>query len=128
MTLRVEPATAEHLRALLAEPGVFSDRYGLRVVEGYLEFDCALAHSLDRLTGEGVDPSWLTHLFVHDEDRALIGIGGFKRPPAGGAVEIGYGIARAYRNRGFATAAARTAEVEDAGVGTVWRWELGLAG
>ena len=49
---------------------------------------------------------WWTHLFVHTPDRALIGMGGYTGPPVNGAVEIGYGVASDYRDRGLATAAA----------------------
>ena len=54
----------------------------------------------------GADPAWNTYLFVHVADRALLGLGGFKGPPADGTVEIGYGIAPEYRHQGYATEGA----------------------
>lgn len=105
--LRIEPATADHLRALLAGGDVFRDVYQLQVIDGYIEFDGVLERSLRQVTDSGADPVWLTHLFVAVDDQALIGLGGFKGPPHLGTVEIGYGIAPSYRGRGYATAAAR---------------------
>lgn len=78
---------------------------------GYLEFDGALASSLDALEA-GMPAQWWTHLFVHAADRALIGIGGYTGPPENGTVEIGYGF-------------TRTAEL-DSEDGPIWRWELHL--
>ena len=42
-----------------------------------------------------------------DADGALVGFGGYKGPPHGGEVEIGYAIAPERQNRGLATAAVR---------------------
>ena len=54
-----------------------------------------------------VDPElfgWGTWLVVHREDRILIGEGGYGGKPGDeGQVEIGYGILKDYRGRGFAT-------------------------
>jgi [ribosomal protein S5]-alanine N-acetyltransferase len=51
---------------------------------------------------------WWMHLFIHAADGALIGLGGYKGvPDEGGAVEIGYSLAPAYRGQGLATEAAR---------------------
>jgi [ribosomal protein S5]-alanine N-acetyltransferase len=118
--LTVEAATPAHLRLLLDDVPGFEKSYDLRVVPGYLEFDGALASSLDALEA-GVPAQWWTHLFIHTADRALIGLGGYTGPPENGAVEIGYGIAPAYRGRGLATAAAAEliARAGAAGVHTV---------
>jgi ribosomal-protein-alanine N-acetyltransferase len=105
--LHIEPATADHLRALIAGAEAFRDAYGLTVVDGYLEFPEALQSSLTWIREDGVAPAWGTHLFIHADDQALIGLGGYKGPPSDGVVEIGYGIAPAYRGAGYATEAAR---------------------
>lgn len=42
-----------------------------------------------------------------DDDGALVGIGGFKGPPAGDMVEIGYAVAPSRQGRGIATAAVQ---------------------
>lgn len=50
---------------------------------------------------------WWTYLFVHRNENALIGMGGFKgAPDAAGMVEIGYNTAPARRLQGYATEAA----------------------
>jgi RimJ/RimL family protein N-acetyltransferase len=51
---------------------------------------------------------WIGYLFMRASDGALLGNGGFVAPPdRAGAVEIGYEIAPAHRNQGYATTAAR---------------------
>jgi [ribosomal protein S5]-alanine N-acetyltransferase len=116
----VVPATADHLRALIEGDDVFADRFGLRVAPGYLEFDGVLERMLADLDA-GADPAWNTYLFVHLADRAVLGLGGFKGPPADGVVEIGYGIAPEYRHQGYATegAALLVETARAAGVTTV---------
>lgn len=106
VTLRVEQATAAHLRALLAGPDEFTRDFGLRVVDGYVESDAAIERSLTWVR-DGLDPMWGSHLFIHRPDAAVIGLGGFKGAPVNDTVEIGYGIAPVYRRQGHATTAAR---------------------
>jgi RimJ/RimL family protein N-acetyltransferase len=107
MTARIhlEPATVDHVRALVDGVDAFRERFGLTVVPGYLEFDGVIERLLRDLEA-GADPTWGSQLFVHDGDRSLIGLGGYKGAPADGVVEIGYGIAPAYRHQGYATEAA----------------------
>ncbi len=104
--LRIEPATAEHLRALIAGPARFTEQFGLTVAAGVVEFEGALEWSLAQVTEAGVALAWLTYLFIID-DRMLAGIGGFKGAPQDGALEIGYAIVPELRGRGLATNAAR---------------------
>jgi RimJ/RimL family protein N-acetyltransferase len=44
---------------------------------------------------------------VHRESGAVVGMGGFKGPPADGAVEIAYAVGADSRGRGYATEIAR---------------------
>jgi GNAT superfamily N-acetyltransferase len=104
----VRPARPEELQALIEGPEVFEQRFGCRVEPGFSSFDGVLEHSLDLVTAGGVDPAWSTHLFyaAAEDGGALLGIGGFKGPPADGTVEIGYEIAPAHRGQGRALAAS----------------------
>ncbi len=104
--LTVTPASKAHLQALLHDDGAYEREFGLRVPAGLIGFEGMLEHALVALD-DGVEPRWSTHLFVHQADRAVIGIGGFTGPPEQGTVEIGYSVAPEYRGAGFATAAAR---------------------
>jgi ribosomal-protein-alanine N-acetyltransferase len=104
----VRPAQVDELRALIDGPAEFEARFGRPVEPGFSSFGGVLEHSLEAITTGGVPPEWYTHLFYDgpDDGAALIGIGGFKGPPADGAVEIGYEIAPALRGQGRAGAAA----------------------
>jgi [ribosomal protein S5]-alanine N-acetyltransferase len=102
----VEPATLEHVDALLAGDDVFADRFGLTVVPGYLEFPEAMPRTREALAG-GMPPEWFAHLIVDRTAGELIGWGGFKGPPVDHVVEIGYSLAPDRRGQGHATAAAR---------------------
>ena len=101
--------TLAHLTKLLEGADAFEAEFGFRVVEGYIEFPGALDFSAARLSsGEASAHWWAPFLFLHNPDRAVVGLGGFVGgPDAAGAVEVGYTIAPSYRGRGLATEAAR---------------------
>lgn len=103
------PAATEHLRALLDSPDSFGERFGLSVEDGLDVFPGTIAHSLAGLENEGGELQWHSHLylFVDLDRRRVVGLGGYKGPPRGGMVEIGYAVAPAARGRGVATAAVR---------------------
>lgn len=46
---------------------------------------------------------WTAYYCLLRRPRILIGLAGFKSRPAGGSVELGYGILEKYQRRGFAT-------------------------
>jgi [ribosomal protein S5]-alanine N-acetyltransferase len=104
--MRVEPLRLEWIEALIDGDAAFTERFGIAVAEGWAGFPEALPHALDAARRHDADP-WGSHLFFDDDDEALVGFGGFKGPPTGGEVEIGYAIAPARQGRGLATTAAR---------------------
>jgi [ribosomal protein S5]-alanine N-acetyltransferase len=104
--MRVEPLRLEWIEALIDGDATFSKRFGIAVIEGWAGFPEALPHVLDGARRHDADP-WGAHLFFDDDD-ALVGFGGFKGPPVGGEVEVGYAIAPARQGRGLATGATRT--------------------
>jgi RimJ/RimL family protein N-acetyltransferase len=103
-------STTAHLEKLIEGPSAFETAFGMRVIEGYNEFPESLRYSLEvmvQLAGTPAADWWTPYLFVHREERAVIGLGGFKGPQdETGMVEFGYGIAPAYRQQGYATEAA----------------------
>ena len=106
------PQTPEHLRALLAGTDVYERRFGIKVAEGVRDFLAGPEVSvefLERLNGPVVADPWKDGFaVVHVADQAVIGQCSFVDPPgADETVEIAYGIAPGYQNRGHATEAAR---------------------
>jgi len=102
----------EHVRALREGSAVYERRFGLAVAEGVREFVTGAEVSesfLERLHASTVSDPWTDGLgIVHSADNMLIGLCSFGGPPtADGIVEISYGIAPSYRQRGFATEAAQ---------------------
>jgi [ribosomal protein S5]-alanine N-acetyltransferase len=75
------------------------------VAEGWVSFAGALEHTHSTLAADPAAARWGTRLFLAGDPRTFVGWGGFKGPPAGGVVELGYEIAPAYRGRGLATEA-----------------------
>lgn len=105
--LTLRRGTAEQLRALIAGAEHFERTFGIRVEPGYCEFPESLKFSFAKLESAGdAAPWWSPCLVIHAADRTLIGLCGYKGPPTDGVVEIGYGIAPAYRGQGLATEAA----------------------
>jgi RimJ/RimL family protein N-acetyltransferase len=68
----------------------------------------AITYGYEYLKANPDVAGWWTYLFIHLEDNALIGQGGFTgKANEAGMVEIGYAIVPAYRGRGLATEAAQ---------------------
>ena len=106
------PQTPEHFRALLEGTDVYERHFGIKVAEGVRDFLAGpevSAEFLERLNGPAVADPWKDGFaVVHVADNAVIGLCSFTGPPsADETVEIAYGIAPGYQNRGHATEAAQ---------------------
>jgi len=108
VNLQLIPCELMHLEAILRNKKELEPLLHVTVPERWPEFPEAFPYAYELLK---TDPSllhWWTYLFVHTQDRMLVGSGGFKgKPDDSGMVEIGYEIVPEYRNRGLATEAAQ---------------------
>lgn len=100
--MRVEPATADWAEALAQADDVYTRRFGLPVVPGWCGFPETVPLLLSA-TRHDTPADWGPHL-IFDDEGALVGTCGWKGQPVDGAVELGYAVAPARRNRGIATA------------------------
>jgi RimJ/RimL family protein N-acetyltransferase len=78
---------------------------GCAVAEDWEVFPEAVPHTRASLAKDPGGARWGTRLFVLEEPPTLVGWGGFKGPPADGAVELGYSVAPEFRRRGIASTA-----------------------
>lgn len=99
-------SSARHIELLKEDESMFEKEFGFKVAKGYLEFPEALEFIYSLLAHGPGFGEWGFYLFIHRKDKALVGAGGFKGKPNNGVVEIGYGTAVEYRNKGLATEAA----------------------
>ena len=107
-TLTLEDATVELLDAAIADQEHLSVLLDVVASPGWEGFPEALAPLRDSLTRPSGTGSWGPLLFVLDNPRTLVGLGGFYGPPSTeGVVEIGYAIAPAFQNQCWATEAVR---------------------
>lgn len=113
--LRLVVIRRDHIEAFQRNKSDLGQLLGVAIPDGWPEFPEALSKLMPLLDpgGESLPASsspsgWHGYFFIHPGQNVLVGNGGFKGPPdESGTVEIGYEIAVEYRNRGFATEAAR---------------------
>jgi ribosomal-protein-alanine N-acetyltransferase len=106
--LRLVPCEMAHFEAYLRDRQELGNLLGVKIPDGWPHFPEALPMGYKWLKRDPALLGWWTYLFIHRAEQMLIGSGGFKgRANENGMVEIGYEIAPSYRERGFATEAAR---------------------
>lgn len=105
MNLKLISTDLEILKAAIDGNEKLAIQIGASVPDNWTEFGIgALQYTLDKLTENVAELGWWTYFPIHKQDKALIGSGGYMgKPSTDGIIEIGYEIAPAYRNRGFAT-------------------------
>jgi RimJ/RimL family protein N-acetyltransferase len=110
--IRLVPVTTDLLDAAIAGDDALARALGSDVTPGWVTFREALHATRDALAASPGSAAWGARLFVSGTPPELVGWGGFKGPPDGGVVEIGYEIAESRQGRGLATAAARAMVAE----------------
>ena len=104
--IELVPVQRMHKQALHRGKQHLAELLGVSVPEGWPTFPEAFALSEEEETTAST--RWPAYFFVCPQQGALVGNGGFAAPPdEHGEVEIGYEIATAYRNQGYATAAVK---------------------
>jgi ribosomal-protein-alanine N-acetyltransferase len=106
------PATPPLIEAALAGSATLAEALGAEVPESWPhEFldEPALQFMLRRLREGPRQHGWWLHFIVLRQAPCgtLIGSAGYKGQPAGGMVELGYGIVADQRRRGYASEAVR---------------------
>jgi [ribosomal protein S5]-alanine N-acetyltransferase len=107
------PATPALLRAPFLGREALARALSATVSEGWLPDSYGGGTPLEllqRLEANPTERGWGLHYFVSrsigKEPPCLVGCGGYRGPPSGGQVEIGYAVLPEFRRRGFATEAA----------------------
>ena len=110
--LNLIPATAAILDAELDSREALSSALGAAVPEAWppeLYDHSAMAYARSQLLLGPAHENWWFYYFCSngsETPKQAVGAGGFKGPPRGGSVEIGYSILKSYRRQGYATEAA----------------------
>lgn len=110
--LKLIPHVPAHLRALIEGADAYEKTSGWAPADGLREL----------MVSKDVSPEWLAKLetatepdpwmhgfaLIHQATGRVIGMGGFKGPPAvDGIVEVAYGVVPDYQNKGLATEATQ---------------------
>jgi [ribosomal protein S5]-alanine N-acetyltransferase len=108
--LRLIPASIDALNADLEGPASLAAALDVPVPSSWPPelYDAdAVTFTRDRLRDHPDEDGWWMYYFAGpgEEGGPLVGCGGYKGPPAGGVVEVGYSILEPFRRRGYATEA-----------------------
>lgn len=97
-------SSSQLLKQLLNSEEAMQDFLEISIPEHWTEFGQApFEYALEQIENHNSDPMWWSWLPVLTSENMLIGNCGYKGPPENGMVEIGYEVARDYREQGFAT-------------------------
>lgn len=93
------------LETAIAGNDKLAEKLGMTIADNWNEFGSAIFQfTIDKLSESEEESGWWIYFPIHRKDNRLIGGCGYKgKPTPEGTVEIGYEIAPAYRNRGYAT-------------------------
>jgi [ribosomal protein S5]-alanine N-acetyltransferase len=105
--VRLVRAELHLMDAALAGDDKLARALGHDVVAGWAMYTGALERTRDALAADPGASEWGARFFVSGNPPELVGWGGFKGPPRGGVVELGYEIVATRRGRGLATEATR---------------------
>jgi RimJ/RimL family protein N-acetyltransferase len=106
--LQLIACDAMHFDAILRNTKELEPMLNVTVPDNWPTFPESMPHGYEILKSDPASLNWGFYFFIHTGDRVLIGEGGFKgKPDEEGVVEIGYALVPEYRQRGFATEAAR---------------------
>jgi RimJ/RimL family protein N-acetyltransferase len=106
--LKIVPCEMAHIDALQQSEEALSGLLRVEIAEGWLHFPEVISYVKKTLEEKPDSAPWGMHFFIHKEDNALVGTGGYKgATDAEGMVELGYSIAPGYQRQGLAAEAAR---------------------
>jgi RimJ/RimL family protein N-acetyltransferase len=109
MRIRLLPQTAAHLKALRSGADAYRRVSDYRLADGLFELATGPEETATDHEDAAVADVWRHGLAIAEfTEDVIIGFCGYKGPPTEeGVVEIAYGLAPAYRGRGYATEAAK---------------------
>jgi ribosomal-protein-alanine N-acetyltransferase len=107
--LRLVPATLELADADLHNRLEFMHQLGALVLDSWpppLNDESSMRYTVDFLRRSPGDSGWAAWYWIAKKHKpVVIGQGGFKGPPADGAVEIGYSLLSEFQKKGYASEA-----------------------
>lgn len=100
--------TTEMLNNAIESEEKLAQLLNVTIADNWLTFGTGVfSYTLVKLKEDATAAQWWGYFPIHTASHTLIGTCGYKgKPDANGYVEIGYEIAPAFRNKGFATECA----------------------